>query len=346
MDIDRFIARNQPTWLRLDELSGRASRGLQRLHPAEVDELVETYQRVSSHLAHARVAYDDPALTARLTRLVGRANGVIYSSRSRPVRAISDFFAWRFPAAVWQSGRFVAISAALLLIPALAVGVWMATDPDALDAAAPEAVREAYLAEDFESYYSSEPASQFATEVTVNNIQVAFTAFATGALLCVPAAAVLVINGANVGMAGGLFADAGELPKFFGLILPHGLLELTAVVIAGAAGLRLGWAVISPGDRTRGQALGAEARKAGVIALGLVLAFVVAGLIEGFVTGRGVPTGMRVGIGVLAELVFVGWIVVQGRGATRRGVTGDIGELDRGWDELALARERSWASSV
>jgi uncharacterized membrane protein SpoIIM required for sporulation len=346
VDIDRFIARNQPTWDRLDTLSARASRGVRRLTPGEVDELVESYQRVSSHLAHARVAYDDPALTARLTRLVGRANGVIYASRSRPVQAISDFFAWRFPAAVWQSGRFVAVSAALLLVPALLVGIWMATDPEALDAAAPEALREAYLEEDFESYYSSEPASQFATEVTVNNIQVAFTAFATGVLLCVPSAALMVFNGANVGFAGGLFADAGELPKFFGLILPHGLLELTAVVIAGAAGMRLGWAVIAPGDRTRGQALGQEARKAGVIALGLVLAFVVAGLIEGFVTGRGVPTGLRVGIGVLAELVFVGWIVVQGRAATRRGVTGAIGELDRGWDELAMARERSWAAQA
>ena len=92
------------------------------------------------------------------------------------------------------------------------------------------------------------------------------------------------------------------------------------------------------------EALGREARRAGVIALGLVFAFVVAGLIEGFVTGRGVPTGLRVAIGVLVEVVFVGWIVVQGRAATRRGVTGEIGELDRGWDELAKARERSWSS--
>jgi uncharacterized membrane protein SpoIIM required for sporulation len=323
VDIDRFIARNTRTWDRLDELSSRAGRGLRRLTPAEVDELVELYQRVSSHLSHARVAYADPALTARLTRLVSQANGVIYATRSRSMRAVADFFAWRFPAAVWQSGRFVAVSAALLLVPALMVGTWLATSDEALEASAPDAVREAYLEEDFEDYYSSEPATQFATEVTVNNIQVAITAFATGVLLCLPAALFMIFNGANIGFAGGLFAEAGELGKFFGLILPHGLLELTAVVIAGAAGLRLGWAIIVPGDRTRGQALGDEARRSGVIALGLVLAFAVAGLIEGFVTGRGVPTGLRVGIGVAAEAA---------------------GELDRGWDDLATARERSWAS--
>jgi uncharacterized membrane protein SpoIIM required for sporulation len=343
VDIDRFIARNASTWDRLDELSSRAGRGLRRLTPAEVDELVETYQRVSSHLSHARVAYDDPALTARLTHLVSKANGVIYASRSRTLRAVGDFFAWRFPAAVWQSGRFVAVSAALLLVPALAVGAWLATSDEALEASAPDAVREAYLEEDFEDYYSSEPATQFATEVTVNNIQVAITAFATGVLLCLPAVFLMVFNGANLGFAGGLFAEAGELGKFFGLILPHGLLELTAVVIAGAAGLRLGWAIIAPGDRTRGQALGIESRRTGVIALGLVLAFLVAGIIEGFVTGRGVPTALRVGIGVAAEAAFVTWIVVQGRAATARGVTGALGELDRGWDELAAARERSWS---
>jgi uncharacterized membrane protein SpoIIM required for sporulation len=289
------------------------------------------------------VAYDDPGLVRWLTRLVGQANGVIYSSRTRTTRAIADFFAWRFPAAVWQSGRFVAVSAALLLVPALALGVWLGTSAEAREASAPDAVREAYVNQDFEDYYSSEAASQFATEVTVNNILVAVMAFAGGILLCLPTVWAMVNNGANLGFAAGLFADAGELPKFFGLILPHGLLELTAIVIAGAAGLRLGWAVIAPGDRTRGQAVAEEARRAGVIALGLVLAFAVAGTIEGFVTGRGVPTALRVGLGVTAWAVFVTWIVVQGRAAAARGVTGEVGELDRGWADLAAARERAWA---
>lgn len=343
VDIDRFIARNRPAWDRLDQLTARHWRR-RRLTPAEVDELVGLYQRVSSHLSHAHAAYRDQALTDRLTRSVTRANGVIYAARPRTLRAIGDFFAWRFPAAVWQSGRFVAVSALLLLLPALALGIWLAISGAALDAAAPEAVREAILEEDFEAYYSSQSASAFASQVTVNNIQVGLWAFATGIVLGIPTAIVLALNGANLGLAGGLFADAGELGKFFGLVLPHGLLELTAVVLAGAAGLRLGWSLIAPGDRSRGEALGEEARRAVVIALGLVLAFVVAGFIEGFITGRGVPTGLRVAIGAAAQAAFLAWIVVQGRAASRRGVTGRSGELDRGWDELALARERAWAS--
>jgi uncharacterized membrane protein SpoIIM required for sporulation len=344
MDIDRFVAQNSRSWDRLAELTVRARRGMRNLDPNELDELVGLYQRTSAHLSHARTAYREPSLTLRLTQLVSHAGGVIYRGRSRPGRAVRDFFVWRFPAAVYQSGRFIAVSAALLLVPAVLVGVWMMRSDDALDVAIPEAARDQYLNEDFEDYYSSDSAANFTTEVTINNIQVAFLAFAGGILVCLPTVGIMILNGANVGVAGGAFGAAGSLDRFFGLILPHGLLELTAVVIAGGAGLRLGWAIVAPGDRTRVEAIGVEARRAVLIALGLMVAFVVAGFIEGFITGRGVPVGLRVGIGVLAELAFVLWVVVQGRAATARGLTGDLGELDRGWDELAAARERSWAT--
>jgi uncharacterized membrane protein SpoIIM required for sporulation len=343
VDIDLFIARNSPSWERLAQLTAQARRGMSRLEPAEIDELVSLYQRASSHLSHARTAYDDPGLTMRLTMLVSQASGLIYRGRSRPGRAVRDFFAWRFPAAVYQSGRFLAVSAALLLVPAIAMGVWLANSDEALELSAPDAVREAYLEEDFEEYYSSDSAVNFATQVTVNNIQVAIQAFAGGIVFCIPTAFVLVFNGLNIGVAGGQFAAVGEQAKFFGLILPHGLLELTAIVIAGAAGLRMGWAIIAPGDRSRGEALGAEARRSVVIVLGLIVAFAVAGFIEGFITGRGAPTALRIAIGVVAEVAFLAWIVIQGRTATARGLTGEIGELDRGWDELARARERAWA---
>ncbi len=308
-----------------------------------MDELVDLYQRVSSHLSHARVAYDDPGLVRWLTRLVGQANGVVYARRTRTARAIADFFAWRFPAAVWQSGRFVAVSAALLLLPALAFGTWLGTSEEALEATASDAVREAYLNEDFEDYYSSEPASQFATEVTVNNIQVAVVAFAGGILLCVPT----VASTGGERRAAGLRRRPVRRRRRAGKVLRAD----PAPRVAGADRHRdrgggraaAGLGRHRAGDLPRGRAVGQEARRAGVIALGLMLAFATAGTIEGFVTGRGVPTALRVGLGVAAEAVFVGWIVVQGRAAAARGVTGDLGELDRGWADLAAARERAWA---
>lgn len=326
MDIDRYIARNQPTWDRLAVLTAQARRGVRRVPPDQVDELVQLYQRVSAHLSHARTYYGDSSLTLRLTALVAGAGGVIYGKRARTARAIGRFFTTTFPAAVWDSRRFVAVSGALLFVPAILVGAWLANSDAALEASAPDAVREAYVQEDFESYYSSAPAGQFATQVTVNNIQVAFIAFGAGILLCVGTAYILVTNGASLGQAAGLFAAAGEQARFYGLILPHGLLELTAVAIAGAAGLRLGWVVIAPGDRTRGDALADEGRRSVVITLGLVLAFMLAGTIEGFITGSGLPTSLRVGVGIAVEVAFITYVVVRGRAAAAHGLTGRLDE--------------------
>jgi len=297
--------------------------------PAQIEELVQLYQRTSAHLSYARSERADPALVARLTRLVAAALGLLYSTRSRSAAGFARFFTTSFPAAVWHARRFVLASAALLFVPAIVMGAWLASSDEALEASGPEAVREAYVQDNFEAYYSSAPAGQFATEVTVNNIQVSILAFAAGALLCVVTAYILVTNGAQVGLAAGMFAAAGQQPKFYGLILPHGALEVSAVIVAGAAGLTIGWAIIAPGDRRRSVALAEEGRRSAAIVMGLVLAFVVAGIIEGFVTPSAMPTTARVGLGLLAAGAFWTYVVTLGRRAAALGYTGAIGEHER-----------------
>lgn len=330
MDIDQYILRNEASWERLRELTRRARRSPAVLSEDELDELVMLYQRTSTQLSHVRTHYRDGPLTVRLTKVVAEARGAVYSRRGRGARSLVDFLVWTFPAAVWGARRAVVVSTLLLMVPALVIGTWIAVSEEALEATADPAVREAYLQEDFEAYYSSAPAAQFSTEVLINNIQVSFLAFALGIVFCLGTVYVLMLNGANIGLAAGLFHAAGEAPKFWGLVLPHGLLELAAVAVAGAAGLRLGWAVISPGERARRAALGEEGRRSVVIILGLMLAFVVAGIIEGFVTPSPLSTAVRIAIGILAFVVFALWIVVQGRRAEAAGLTGAWGERPTG----------------
>jgi len=325
VDIDRFIVRNQATWARLALLTNRARRGVRHLGATELDELVQLYQRASAHLSYARAAYRDPALSARLTMLVAGANGVIYGQPGGGTRAVARFFALTFPGAVWSSRRFIAASAALMFVPALVLGVWLTSSQRALDVAIPRTERDALIVAE-QNYYSSEPAGEFSAKVLTNNIRVSIVAFAFGILLCVGTAAILVYNGLNVAVLGALFVSVGRGGEFFGLILPHGLLELSAVVVAGAAGLRLGWSVIAPGDRTRGEAVAIEGRRSVTIVIGLVLAFVVAGIVEGFVTPSGLATAVRVGVGVLVAAAFWAYVVTQGRAAESMGMTGVLGE--------------------
>jgi len=326
--IDHFIARNEPNWRRLEGLSRRARRRRPDLSLDELDEFVRLYQQASTHLAYARTEVRDPVLTTRLTRLVAEANGALYGRSGNTAKSLRTFFTVTFPVAVWTSRRFVAASAALLFVPALVMGTWLAVSDQAVETIGDEAARQAYVTDDFQDYYSSAAAAQFSSQVLINNIQVSFIAFAAGIFACIGTAAVLIFNGVNIGLAGGLFHSIGEPAKFWGLILPHGLLELSAVVVAGAAGLRMGWSIIAPGDRTRANALAEEGRRSVVIALGLVLAFVVAGLIEGFVTPSGLPTALRIVIGALALAVPVVAVVTRGRAGATAGWTGQLGERE------------------
>lgn len=335
VDIDRYIASNEPSWQRLVDLTKRARHRVGDLTPAELDELIQVYQRTSAQLSYARTYFHDTALTNRLTRLVAGASGVIYGKRARTSRPIRTFFAISFPAAVWDSRRFILIGAALFFVPALMVGTWLIASPRALDASASPTDRQTYVDDQFEQYYSDQPHALFFTEVTVNNIMVSFLVFAGGAAFCVMGAYMLITNGVGLGQAAAWMITEGDTMRFFGLILPHGLLELSAICIAGGAGLRLGWTLIAPGDRTRAAAMTEQGRRSVVIVMGLMTMFVAAGTIEGFVTGSGLAPAPRVAIGVAAFLAYTSYLVVQGRRAAALGFTGELGEVERAADRRA-----------
>lgn len=343
MDIDRYIASNQLTWQRLDELSRRASMRVGRLDDDELDELLRLYQRVSTHLSYVRTHYGEPALVANLSTIVARANQVIYRRRGGGVAALARFFTRTFPAAVWVCRRAIAVSAAALLVPAVAMCLWLLHSDEAMAASASPSERQAYVDDLFEQYYSDRSPLQFFGEVTVNNIWVSFQAFSgavtAGALTLV----VLVINGAGLGQVAAWMIAAGEADRFWGFILPHGLLELSAIAIAGGAAFQLGWAVLAPGERTRADALRDEGLRTVTVVLGLMAVFTLAGIIEGFITGRGLPVGLRVGVGALGWVAAVAYFGVLGRSAALDGETGLLTAPPRTWADQA---ESAGASSA
>ncbi len=206
----------------------------------------------------------------------------------------------------------------------------MAVTPTAQASLGSEAEIRQLVEEDFQNYYSSEPAASFAGQVWTNNAWIAAGCLALGIALGIPVLLILAVNVLNVGATGGLMAAAGRLDLFFGLILPHGLLELTAVFVAAGFGLRLGWTVIDPGPRPRGDALAQEGRAAGAVAIGLVVVLLISGVIEAFVTPSGLPTAARIAVGAVALGAFLAYVVVLGRRAVRAGETGDLAADERG----------------
>ncbi|MDX3074754.1 stage II sporulation protein M [Streptomyces sp. MI02-7b] len=327
MDLDVFAAAHRHEWDRLDALLHRG----RRLTGEEADELVTLYQRAATHLSLVQSSAPDPALVGRLTTLVARARSAVTGARTPGWRDAAHFFTAAFPAAVYRSRHWWVPTALLSTALAALIGWWVATHPHVQAAiAAPDELRTLTRpGGEYESYYSSHPAASFAAQVWTNNAMAAGWCLVLGVFLGLPVLYVLFQNVLNLGVGLGLMGSAGRLDTFLGLLLPHGLLELTAVFVAAGTGLRLGWTVIDPGPRPRRTALAEEGRAVIGMAIGLAVVLLVSGVIEAFVTPSGLPTWARIAIGVAAELAFLTYVYVPGRRAARAGETGDLERLDR-----------------
>lgn len=320
MDIDAFIAAHHRSWDRLEHLVKHRSQ----LTGAEVDELVELYQRVSTHLSIVRSASTDGLLVGRLSALVARARSAVTGAHVPAWREFTRFFTVSFPVVAYRARWWWLATAVVFVAVSWVMGAWVAGDPEVQRAiASPEEITK-LVEHDFADYYSENPAASFASRVWINNAWVSALMLVGAIFMGLPIPYFLFQNAANVGISGGLMASRDKLDIFFGLITPHGLLELTAVFLAAAAGMRLGWVVIDPGPRRRVDALAEQGRAVISVALGLVVVLFVSGLIEAFVTPSGLPTWARIAIGVLAEAVFLAYVIFYGRRAVRAQETGDL----------------------
>ena len=318
MDLDAYVQAHAREWERLEALVGQ-----RRLTGAESDELVERYQQVATHLSVVRTSAADPSLVAHLSSLLSRARNRAAGPRVSTWRSVTSFFTHRFPAALYrQRWWWIGVMAANVVVTAVML-LWLLENPAVEQSMMSPAEIEQLVDHDFENYYSEFAASHFAAQVWINNAWVAALCVALG-ILGFPVVYLLFNNVARIAVIGAIMHRADHGAHFWGLLLPHGLLELTAVFVAGGVGLRLFWSWVEPGQLSRSQSMAREGRTAGTVVLGLVVVLAVSGVIEAFVTPSGLPTWARIGIGLLAEAVFLAYVFVVGRSAVRRGHTGDL----------------------
>lgn len=327
MDIDAFIAVHQAEWDRLDSLARR-----NRVSANEADELLQLYQRASTHLSMIQAVEPDSPVAAQLSARIGRARTHLTSTGENVLTSAAYFFAQTLPVAFYRLRWLtVAIGVAFLTL-GVAAGYWAYHHPQ-LDLIMPEQAREAYAQEEFVTYYSEHPSSSFASQVWTNNAWIAAQCVAFGVTGVWPLF-ILALNGVSVGIAGGIMHEQGAAADFWLHILPHGMMELTAIFVAGAAGLRIFWAWVAPGRQTRLAALAEEARCLITVAIGLTLVLLISGVVEAFVTPADWPHAVRLGIGALVLAGYWVYALVLGSRAAAAGVTGDLGRFDSGAHQL------------
>ncbi|MCM0678879.1 stage II sporulation protein M [Micromonospora phytophila] len=312
VDLDAYVAEHGGEWRRLDQLCGR-----RRLDAAEVDELVALYQRAATQLSVLRSRSPDPALVGELSQVVLRARARL-TGRPRPSwAAVGRFLLVGFPGAVhrawpWWCGVATGFSLLTFFL------IWfVAGNPDTAAAFIGEEAAGDLVESGFAGYYTEFSAPTFAFHLWTHNAWLAAQCLAAGVLI-VPVAWLLWQNALNIGVVGGVMVSYGRADVFFGMITPHGLLELTGVFVAAGVGLRTGWAWIAPpAQLTRGQAVARAGREGVLVAVGLVGVFAVSAVVEAFVTPAPVPVPLRVAVGAAVWLAFLAYVVILGRRATR-----------------------------
>jgi uncharacterized membrane protein SpoIIM required for sporulation len=321
VDLDAYVLAHHAEWERLEALTRK-----RRLDGRESDELVERYQRVATHLSVVRTAAPDATVVTYLSLVLSRARNRAGAPRGGTWSGVRTFVTERFPAALYRL-RWWWIGTTVGNVVATAVMmVWLVDHPNVEQSLLSPREVDQLVNHDFSDYYSTYAASHFAAQVWTNNVWVAALCLALG-VFGLPVLYLLLTNVLNVAVIGSIMTRHGHAAEFWGLILPHGMLELTAVFVAGGVGLRLFWSWVDPGDQTRAQSFAREGRTAGTVALGLVGVLAVSGAIEAFVTPSPLPTWGRIAIGVLAEATFLGYVFVLGRQAAARGHTGDLDPL-------------------
>lgn len=328
VDADALAENRLPEWQRLNELSRNP-------HPtgAEVDELVARYRSASADLAELKSTVGESPQGAYLSTVLAAARLRLTGSPQNVLVRVGDFFVWQLPAALYRLRKTTAWVAAVFLAIATIVALWIVLNPAVVDALWDAETLKAYAEEDFTGYYTENPAAVFAGMVWTNNAWIAVQCVLFGVTGIWPVFS-MVQNAMNLGLAAGSMAAYGNFDVMLLHILPHGMLELTALFVAAAGGLHLFWAWVAPGERSRAEALAAGGRSLATVAIGLVFTLALAGLVEGFVTGWWLPWPVKIAIGAAALGVFLWYMLFVGRRAARHGETGDLVEFEAGTPKL------------
>jgi len=317
MQQSAFVERRSGSWERLEALLVRANRGLRGLAPEEVAELGRIYRQATSDLAYAQGRRYEPRLLEYLNRLVARAHAYVYGGSAETGWArVRRFYAQTFPAEFRRSFAYFAICTALTVATAIVAYVVCRDHPGDAYSLLPAGIIPPEIKKslhDSNFAHSAVASPALATAIITNNIKVCFMAFAGGITLGIGTIYIIAFNGLMLGGIGALFTNAGFGRDFWITVAPHGFIELTAIQIAGAAGLLLAAGIVYPGRLRRRDAIVANARRAGVLVAGVASMLVVAGTIEGFFSPRRLPESIRLDFGLVTAALLLLYFGFAGR---------------------------------
>jgi uncharacterized membrane protein SpoIIM required for sporulation len=304
----------------LDQLL-RRRRAAPGAAPIQGERVAVLYRRACEHLALARARSYPAYLLDQLERLTAEAHQVIYQRRELGLGKIARFLTVEFPRSVRANGGYVWLSAAVFYVPGLVIGWLVYIRPELI-----LSIVDAGTAAAFEQMYS-EAAKEVGRAAQTDwamfghyirhNTGIAFQCFAGGLFAGVGSLFYLIYNGALIGGISGYLTERGHGPTFWAFVATHSAFELTAIVLSGAAGLKIGYSLIAPGRLTRLQSLVAATRGCAPIVAGSAVMLFVAAALEAFwSSATWLPHAVKYGVASACWIGVLGYLTFQGRSAS------------------------------
>lgn len=320
MNIKQFVKQHRNSWKQLEGYITKLHKNKKNVAGDDIDQFHALYQKAAHHLSYCQTYFPDEDVTIYLNGLVGKSHNLLYKDQVSSMKQIRYFFSTKFIGLLLEQWKFVLVAMLLFLLGGVASFISVFNDPLHIYAVLPEDVAQSVDPNQLGANSDSIDSALMSTEIMTNNIQVAILAFAGGITFGILTVYLMVYNGIMIGALAALFWHHGTSYGFWAFILPHGIIELTAIFIAGGAGLLMGYKLFVPGSYTRGYQLKQQAKRSVQLLLGTIPLFIIAGIIEGFITPTELSLETKYIVALLTVVGLIGYIII-GKQLLRKSMT-------------------------
>lgn len=310
MRIKQFVQQNRDDWKKLEQLLAELHGNKRHISGQKINQFNRLYQKAAKHLSYCQTYYPDEDVTAYLNELVAKSHNLLYKDQVSSLTQIRTFFTTTFIKLLLEQWKAVLFAVFLFAAGAFAAFISVLNDPVHLYMVLPEDVAQSIDPNQIGAGPGVVNSSTMSAIIMTNNIQVAFLAFAGGITFGILTVYILISNGIMIGALAAVYFQSGQSYEFWAYIVPHGIIELTAIFIAGGAGLLMGYNFFVPGPYKRAHQFVHQAKRSVQLLIGTIPLFIIAGIIEGYITPSALSLEVKYTVALLTLLGLVLYTII------------------------------------